>query len=134
MEEKEERRVGPGIDLENGTISYDYIKGNNFRVIHVDGVYGGTAPRPGIIHMDVFNERWPIPKRTVNKFSREEGVGKEIFEERITRDAVVREVEVELVMGIDTAIRMRDWLNNKITKCAEIKEKQTKLLEGKQEG
>jgi hypothetical protein len=116
METNGEKKIGPGIDLEKGTISFDYIKGNNFRVIHVNGVYGGNAPRPGIIHMNIFNERWPIPKRTVSQFSAEKGIGKEIMEERITRDAVVREVEAQLVMSIDVAIRIRDWLNDKLTK------------------
>jgi hypothetical protein len=114
METDGEKKINPGIDLEKGTISYDYIKGNNFRVIHVDGVYGGNAPQLGIIHMDVFSERWPIPKRTVNRISPEGGIGEEIYEERVTRNAVVREVEAHLVMTIEVAILIRDWLNNKI--------------------
>jgi len=109
-----ERRINPGIDLEKGTISYDYIKGNNFRVIHVDGVYGGNAPQLGVIHMDVFSERWPIPKRTVNRFNPEREIGEEIFEERVTRDAVVREVEAHLVMNIEVATKIRGWLDDKI--------------------
>jgi hypothetical protein len=116
----DEKRVGPGIDLEKGTISFDYIKGNYFRVIHVNGVVGGSAPRPGIIHMGVFNERWPIPKRTTNQFSPERGIGEEIIEERITRDAVFREVEALLVMDIEVAIRVRNWLNEKIKRIQEL--------------
>lgn len=115
-----EKQKAPGIDLEKETISYDYIKGNNFRVIHVNGVFGGTAPRPGSIHMSIFNERWPIPKSTTSQFSPEKGVGKEILEERISRDSVVREVEVLLVMDIDVAIRMRKWLDDKIKTIQEL--------------
>lgn len=107
----------PGIDLEKMTISFDYIKGNYFRVIHVDGIFGGNAPHPGIIHMDIFSERWPIPKRSTNQFSPGIGIGNEILEERISRDAVVREVEAHLVMNIEVATKIRDWLTNKIKKA-----------------
>ena len=115
MTDEEKRPPGPpGVDLEQGTISYDYIKGNNFRVIHADGIWGGNAPQRGVIHMDVFSERWPIPKRTVNQFTEKEGVGEEIFEERISRNAVVREIEAHIVMNIAVAIKIRDWLSDKI--------------------
>jgi hypothetical protein len=110
----EEKKLSPGLDLEKGTISFDYIKGNNFRVIYVDGVYGGNAPKPGNIHMDVFSERWPIPKRTASEISPEGKIGKEIFEERVTRNAVVREVEAHLIMNMEVATKIRDWLTEKI--------------------
>jgi hypothetical protein len=131
MKTNGEKRTAPGVDLEKGTISYDYIKGNDFRVIHVDGVWGGNAPNFGRIHMAVFSERWPIPKRTVNRLIAEGTVGEEIFEERITRNAVVREIEVNLVMDIDTATVMRDWLTDKINKYQQkIEEHKTSKTKG----
>ncbi len=111
-----EKKKVPGIDMEKGTISFDYIKGNNFRVIHVDGGIGGSAPPPGIVHLNVFNERWPIPKRTVMKIGPKGEVGGEILEEQVTRDAVIREVEALLVMDIAVATRVRDWLTRNIEK------------------
>ncbi|MDD3581292.1 MAG: hypothetical protein PHW74_09755 [Desulfobacca sp.] len=114
----EEKIKVPGVDLDEGTISYDYIKSNQFRVIHVDGVWGGNAPT-GFIHMSVFSERWPIPKRTVSQFEPEGKVGDEITERRVFRDSVVREVDAQLVMSIDVAIRIREWLKDKIANYEE---------------
>jgi hypothetical protein len=124
----EEKIKVPGVDLDEGTISYDYIKSNQFRVIHVDGVWGGNAPT-GFINMSVFSERWPIPKRTVSKFEPEGRVGDEIKEKRVFRDSVVREVDAQLVMSIDVAKRIREWLNDKIATYEEKlqKEKAQKL-------
>ncbi len=125
------KRLGPGLNLEKGIISFDYIKGNDFRVIHVDGVWGGNSPNLANIHMAVFSERWPIPKRTVSKITAEGVVGEEIFEERITRDAVVREIEASLFMDINVATRMRDWLTDKIDKYQKkIKEKKPSKVKG----
>jgi hypothetical protein len=105
--------VPPGVDPEAHTIKFDYIKGTHFRVVHVDGAFGGVSPR-GDIGMSVFNERWPIPTQTT--YNLEEGgkVGNEITEERISREAVIREVEVELLMDLDVAKTMHSWLGAKI--------------------
>jgi hypothetical protein len=71
----------------------------------------------------------------VSQFSAEGEIGKEILEERITRDAIVREVEALLVMDIEVATRMRDWIDDKIKKIQElIKTKKTSkaIPEGKE--
>jgi hypothetical protein len=61
--------------------------------------------------MAVFNERWPIPKQITHEF-KEGKSGDEI--ERASRDAVVREVEVQLVMNVETAKIICKWLQDKI--------------------
>ncbi|MFP3868180.1 MAG: hypothetical protein ACLFUU_08455 [Desulfobacteraceae bacterium] len=118
----EEKMKVPGVDLDEGTISYDYIKSNQFRVIHVDGVWGGNAPT-GFIHMSVFSERWPIPKRTVKKFEPEGRVGEEITEMRVVRDSVIREVDAQLVLSVEVAKRIREWLDDKIASYEEKSQK-----------
>lgn len=110
----EPKKTVPGIDQEAGRIRFDYIKSNYFRVIHIDGVFGGNAPRAGLIHMAIWNERWPIPKQSTFEFNPNGQLGKEIEEERVTRDAIVREVECLLIMDITNAKVIRDWLNEKI--------------------
>jgi hypothetical protein len=125
---EETKRVGPGFDLESKKVRYDYIKSNYFRVIHVDGIFGGNTPRPGIIQMAVWNERWPIPKQTsyeiIPEPKMEAGkIGKEIFEERVQRSAVGREVEVQLIMNIETAKTMQEWLGKHIKEYERMKEK-----------
>jgi hypothetical protein len=119
----------PGVDAESGEIRFDYIKSNLFRVIHVDGVFGGISPTQKI-HLSVWNERWPIPKQLSYKLSPEGKRGEEINEARVSRDAVIREVECHLIMDIHVAKRIAAWLGNKIA-LAEKKEKAKKLAEKK---
>jgi len=119
---EEGKKGPPGIDLEAGRIRFDFIKSNYFRVIHVEGVFGGSSPR-GLISMAVYNERWPIPKQIIKEFKNGRP-GEEI--ERASRDAIVREVEAQLVMDVPTAKVICKWLQEKISNI----EKQTK--DGKQ--
>lgn len=113
----EPKRTPPGIDRETETVTFDYVKGNFFRVIHVDGVFGGANPTGKQICMAVWNERWPIPKQVVHRLSTQGALGDEIGELRVSRNAIVREVDVELIFDIDCAKQMRDWLNDKIAKA-----------------
>jgi hypothetical protein len=86
----------------------DYIKSNFFRVIHADGVWGGPTLQ-GNIQACFFSERAPIPRRVVYRVSEDATVGDEIIEERVSRDSMVREVEVEVVLSLQTAKILRDW-------------------------
>ncbi len=92
-------------------ISFDYIKSNQFRVIHVDGVHGGATPKGHAIQMAFFSERAPIPKRETYGL-----VGGKLGErkEKVERDAIVREVEVEVIMDLETAKAITKWLGEKI--------------------
>jgi hypothetical protein len=109
----------PGVDKESGQVRFDFIKSNLFRVIHVDGVIGGVSPNRKI-HFSVWNERWPIPKQVSYKLGPEGRRGEEIKEERVSRDAVVREVEVHLIMDLVTARNFHGWLGEKISIAEDI--------------
>lgn len=103
----------PGFDYENKRVAFDYIKSPHFRTIVAEGIFGGISPR-GRINMAIWNERWPIPKQSVQEIGKKNELGKEIIEERVSRDAVIREVDVMLSLDVTTAIQMRDWLNDKL--------------------
>jgi hypothetical protein len=47
-------------------IEFDFIKSNFFRVIHVDGAFGGLSPN-GFVHMALYSERRAIPTKVVHK-------------------------------------------------------------------
>lgn len=104
----------PGIDKEGKRIRFDYIKGNYFRVIHVDGVHGGPNPNPNYIGMSLFSSRWPIPRQTTYALKKDGTLGNELLNERLNRDAIVREIEAEVIMDINTARTMHKWLGDKI--------------------
>ncbi len=110
----------PGINEEEENITFDYIKSNNFRVIYADGVHGGLSPKGDLIQISIWNERWPIPRQTTHEFSKEGKLGSEILGLRITRDAIVREVEAEIIMTVPNAELLRDWLDEKIKATQKI--------------
>ena len=93
-------------------VNFDYIKGQNFRVIHTDGAIGALTPN-GHIHMSLYSERPAIPRRTV--FSLENGrLGEELIKERTTRDAIVREMDVDVIMTVEVAESLCEWLSGKV--------------------
>jgi hypothetical protein len=104
----------PGIDEKEKRVRFDYIKSQFFRSVHVDGIFGGIIPSGKSIRMSIWNERWPIPKQTVHEMDEKGIVKGEIIEDRISRDAIVREVEIDLVMDVECAKQMRDWLSGKL--------------------
>ena len=99
-------------------IEFDFIKSNFFRVIRADGAFGGIAPG-GAIHMAIYSERQAIPTKTVHSLDGQQ-LGAEIVEKREGRTAIVREVEVDVVMELPQAIVFRQWLDEKITQLQQL--------------
>jgi len=94
---------------EKQTVEFHMIKANNFRVIHVDGAFGGPTPM-GQISAAIYSERPPIPLKIVQEVTGT-GLGDEV--QRSTRSGFVREVEAELRMSANTARSLAEWLNQK---------------------
>lgn len=95
---------------EMGSVTYHYIKSRFFRVVHADGAYGGLTAQ-GNIHVAMYNERRAIPRTVIREIE-----GDELGPEKIVdaRAGVVRELEVDVVMGISTARSLHQWLGDKI--------------------
>lgn len=93
------------------TIDFDYIKSKQFRVIHVDGVHGGIAPKGNAIQMAMFSERVPIPRNEKYVIKNGKLGGRVSVEER---GAIVREVEVEVIVDLAIAESIQKWLGEKI--------------------
>lgn len=118
VSKEEELRI-----LEKGKINFDYIKSNQFRVVRVDGAHGGIAPNGHTIQMALFSERAPIPKRETYKL--EQGkLGERTAVEQ--RDAVIREVEIEALMDLNTAKRIVNWLQDKIDVAEQLQKELAK--------
>jgi len=101
---------------EPAKLKFHFIKSNGYRVIHADGMYGGITPRGGIF-ASVYNERPPIPEFTVNEITNT-GLGPEI--QRGSKDGIVREVEVGLLMSLETAESFHVWLGDKIKESKDL--------------
>jgi hypothetical protein len=104
-------------------VRFHFIKSASFRVIHADGAWGGLTPQ-GNIHMALYNERNPIPQLIAHKINPSGSLGKEIKEERIARNGLVREVEVDVIMNLPTARALDTWLQEKIKSAEEVIESQ----------
>src|SRR5262245_47766081 len=89
------------------TLRFDYLKSAYFRVVHADGVLGGATPK-GALMLSFWSERVPIPQQVTHRIEPAEkgrGVklGPELVDQRVVRDAIVREVEVGVYMELDAA-------------------------------
>jgi hypothetical protein len=94
-------------------VKFYYHKGNFFRVIHVDGAIGGLTPTLDIF-ISVYNQRGPIPQVTVQQVSKEGILGDEVLADREAKEGIVREVEAGLIMNLQTAKALQQWLMDKI--------------------
>jgi hypothetical protein len=103
-----------------GKIKFDYIKSNFFRTVRADGAWAGTNGYLDFI-LSFYSERTPIPRQTVHFVTDSHVLGEEITTERITRDAVVREVEVSLSMSLDVAKAVRTLLDKQIEAMESVK-------------
>ena len=101
---------------ENDTkkVKFDQIKSPAFRTVHADGVWGGITPR-GYINMGFYSERSPFPRQVTHSLD-EEGhriIG-EVKEERVGRDALLRELECNVIIDLAFAQSLIAWLQDKI--------------------
>ena len=99
-------------------VEFDFIKSNLFRVIHMDGAFGGLSPTGMGIHVAIYNERRAIPTKTVQAINPDGSLGTEFLDRRQVRKAFVREIEADLVLDLRTAITLQHWLTEKIAECA----------------
>jgi len=99
--------------LLEGQLVFEYIKSSDFRTLHIDGIFGGLAPQGRFIHMAVFAERHPLPQKTFHAL-KAGMLGPEDLTKREGRVGIVRELEADLVMDIETARSMHEWLGVKI--------------------
>lgn len=98
-----------------------YIKGNQFRVIHVDGMVGGITPSGEGIELALYSERLPIPRYSLNRITGEDGSYEEV--DTRGRPGVVREVDVNAIMTADTAEKIGMWLLEQVEVLRELEKK-----------
>lgn len=90
------------------SIKIHYHKANFFRVVHVDGVFGGITPSRHIF-VSLYNQRTPLPTLIEQRFFADGTLGDEISREGKT--GVFREMEVGLVLTAPVAREIAKFLN-----------------------
>ncbi|WP_316230377.1 hypothetical protein [Bradyrhizobium sp. SZCCHNR1051] len=93
------------------TVSFFYIKGTQFRVVHSDGVIGGITPR-GFIHCAFYNERAAIPQVQTHNVSPEGQLSPPVSTDG--KVGIVREIDFDVIMTKQAAVDLRDWLTQQI--------------------
>jgi hypothetical protein len=90
-----------------------FIKSSCFRVVHASGAwYGGDSQKN--LHLTFFNERTPIPKKVVVNLNEQGMVVGEDLSERITKEGAVREMEVDIVFSIPSAVEFYKTLGENL--------------------
>jgi hypothetical protein len=96
------------------SVEFNYVKSSYFRIIHVNGAFGGFSP-DGNLFMAVFSERPALPDVTVQAVGSSGQLGTELLEQRkITEKGIVRELEAGLAMDVRTARAIIQWLKERI--------------------
>lgn len=92
-------------------VQVHYLKTNLFRTIFASGAIGGMS---GVSHisMCLFHERGPIPRSITHHVTEDGKLGDEIV--RDSREGVIREIDTEVVMDIETAQELANWLQKKV--------------------
>ena len=98
----------------SGKLRIEYIKSNLFRVVHVDGAIGGTTPRLELF-INFYSERFPIPRVLTYEMSPEGAPAREIIEDRESKEGIIRESEVGLILDLAVATSLLQWLGEKVT-------------------
>jgi hypothetical protein len=90
-----------------------FIKSSQFRVVHASGVwYGGDAQQN--IHMTFFNERSPIPQKMVLNLNQQGFVLGEDESQREIKKGFVREMEVDVIFSISSAVEFYKTLGDNL--------------------
>lgn len=103
------------------TIDIHYLKTNNYRTYHVDGIFGGITPDAKKLYIELFVQRTATPRRIQYEVTQDNKVGNETGQ-REGKEGLVREIESGLIMDIEVAEVLRGWLNRQINLCKKAKE------------
>ena len=94
-------------------VTVNYLKSNQFRVFHADGIWGCLTPNLDI-QIAFWNERFSIPEQVMYR-NNPEGNIEEIKEKTIAGEStIIRELEICTIIDVETAEMLVEWLQGKI--------------------
>ncbi len=105
MEEKKEFR-------------WKFVKTPSYRTFHVDGFWGSYSSS-GAFSIDLYNQKHEVPKEQVYEIQ-DENV---IPIDAIQPDYGIREIEACIVLDLNLAVVLRDWLTERIDTAKETQKK-----------
>lgn len=81
-----------------------------YRSVYAGGAYGGIVPS-GEIVLGIFSERPHFPESAIVEFNEQTKQGTETVQ---IEKGIVREMEVGVIMNLNVAKAVRQWLDEKI--------------------
>lgn len=108
------------VDQETKKVKFFYSKSSLFRVVLADGAWGGLTPELNIFFA-LFNTRPPIPQILAQRIQEDGTLGEEIPESRVTKDGILREVEVGVTMTPENVRSLIDFLKGRLEQIDKIK-------------
>ncbi len=87
-----------------------YEQSRHFRVVFAEGAVGGISPR-GRVSFAFYNERVPIPQHTELRIDPEGHSAEVPLDET---PSLLREVEVQITMGLEEAEDFAGWLATRV--------------------
>lgn len=95
-------------------IRFDFIQSRAYRVIHVDGATASVTP-DGHAFISLWNEHVPAPDRVVHDVV-DGQLGNERRDERVATDAIIREIDVGLMLDHNTLHGLHALLGELLTR------------------
>lgn len=114
-------RIPSGLDVPD-TAEIRYVRSNLSRVIRVDGGFGGPTAH-GNIHLAIYVDRTDTPDLSLLHLNKADQTVREEIPQRTM--GWTREIESDLILSLDTARSIRDWLDRTIKQVEVIGERAT---------
>jgi hypothetical protein len=95
------------------TVAFQINRSSLFRIVHADGVFGGLAPT-GLIFINFYSQVPPIPDRVFHEIGPDGKLGRELVEKRSGSTAIVRELEMGVLIDVAVAKSFIQWLQEQV--------------------
>lgn len=99
----------------------NFIKNSDFKTVQGNGVFGGLT-NTGQINLNFYTDRAPIPQKITLDIDPKDGNIKG-ESGRESKEGIIREVHFGVLMDINTAKSVVEWLQEKISKLEQATQK-----------
>lgn len=135
-DEIEDGEESPPTDITDGgekvlyagqKIIVNYCKSPQYRTIHVDGAFGGVTPMGRTISIAFFSERNSLPDTVYVPIMADEDGSPRISmgndrDRDNARPGIMREVEANIILDLEAAEQLKEWLAVRVEKLKKAAE------------
>lgn len=110
----------PGKQGSEREMEFKYIFNKDYNPLYINGAYGGLNPQ-GEIAVNFYCERQPLPNKDTFHVSKSgELLGPILREPSNFENILIRYIQCGVIMNVESARRVRDWLDDHIKKVEQI--------------